>query len=71
MDGWDICRALRARGFTAPVVFLTAHHALDDLLTRFSAGGDDCLAKPFHPGERAARRRPPRRATCCSIRPWT
>ncbi|MFF7079149.1 response regulator [Streptomyces lavendulae] len=66
-----MCQALRARGFTAPVVILTAHHSLDDRLTRFSAGGNDYLAKPFHPGERAALRRPPRRATCCSIRPRT
>ncbi|ATZ29133.1 DNA-binding transcriptional activator KdpE [Streptomyces lavendulae subsp. lavendulae] len=35
-------------------MFLTAHHALDDRLTRFSAGGNDYLAKPFHP--RRARR---------------
>ncbi|MDH6539955.1 response regulator transcription factor [Streptomyces sp. SPB4] len=56
-DGRDVCQALRARGFTAPVVFLTAHHDLADRLSGFSAGGDDYLAKPFHLVELAARLR--------------
>ncbi|MFK0044598.1 response regulator transcription factor [Streptomyces sp. NPDC090741] len=56
-DGRDVCQALRARGFLAPVVFLTAHHHLTDRLTGFSAGGDDYLAKPFHLTELAARLR--------------
>lgn len=56
-DGRDVCQALRARGFTAPVIFLTAHRNLSDRLTGFSAGGDDYLAKPFHLAELAARLR--------------
>lgn len=56
-DGRDVCQALRARGFSAPVIFLTAHHHLSDRLTGFSAGGDDYLAKPFHLAELAARLR--------------
>ncbi|MFE2283023.1 response regulator transcription factor [Streptomyces sp. NPDC059443] len=56
-DGRDVCQALRARGFKAPVIFLTAHHNLTDRLTGFSAGGDDYLAKPFHLAELAARLR--------------
>ncbi|MEU8495325.1 MULTISPECIES: response regulator transcription factor [Streptomyces] len=56
-DGRDVCQALRASGFTAPVVFLTAHHHLTDRLAGFSAGGDDYLAKPFHLVELAARLR--------------
>ncbi|MGW7102775.1 response regulator transcription factor [Streptomyces sp. NPDC054883] len=56
-DGRDVCQALRARGFTAPVIFLTAHRNLADRLTGFSAGGDDYLAKPFHLAELAARLR--------------
>jgi two-component system OmpR family response regulator len=46
-DGRDVCQALRARGMTAPVVFLTARDALTDRLSGFKAGGDDYLAKPF------------------------
>ncbi|KJK57241.1 response regulator transcription factor [Saccharothrix sp. ST-888] len=54
-DGRDVCHAMRAAGFDAPVLFLTAHDALADRLSGFSAGGDDYLAKPFHLTELAAR----------------
>jgi two-component system, OmpR family, response regulator len=47
-DGRDICQALRARGSTAPVLFLTARDALTDRLSGFNAGGDDYVTKPFH-----------------------
>src|SRR3954453_8182477 len=46
-DGRDVCQALRARGVTAPVLFLTARNALTDRLSGFHAGGDDYLVKPF------------------------
>src|SRR3954470_3763217 len=46
-DGRDVCQALRARGVTAPVLFLTARDALTDRLSGFHAGGDDYLTKPF------------------------
>ncbi|WP_344439270.1 response regulator transcription factor [Kitasatospora nipponensis] len=54
-DGRDVCHAMRAAGFEAPVLFLTAHDALADRLSGFSAGGDDYLAKPIHLAELAAR----------------
>jgi two-component system response regulator MprA len=56
-DGRDVCQALRARGTTAPVLFLTARDALTDRLSGFSAGGDDYLTKPFHLAELVARLR--------------
>jgi two-component system response regulator MprA len=46
-DGRDVCAALRARGITTPVLFLTARDALPDRLSGFHAGGDDYLTKPF------------------------
>jgi two-component system, OmpR family, response regulator len=46
-DGRDLCQALRARGVTAPVLFLTARDALTDRLSGFSVGGDDYVTKPF------------------------
>jgi two-component system response regulator MprA len=46
-DGRDVCQALRARGVTAPVLFLTARDGLQNRLSGFHAGGDDYLAKPF------------------------
>ncbi|MGW7406165.1 response regulator transcription factor [Streptomyces sp. NPDC054833] len=56
-DGRDVCQAMRANGFFAPVIFLTARHQLTDRLSGFSAGGDDYLPKPFHLAELAARLR--------------
>jgi two-component system response regulator MprA len=56
-DGRDVCQALRANGFSSPVIFLTARHGLSDRLSGFSAGGDDYLPKPFHLAELAARLR--------------
>jgi two-component system OmpR family response regulator len=46
-DGRDVCQALRSHGVAAPVLFLTARHALTDRLSGFHAGGDDYLTKPF------------------------
>ncbi|MFF5139534.1 response regulator transcription factor [Streptomyces sp. NPDC013157] len=56
-DGRDVCQAMRANGFAAPIIFLTAHHHLTDRLSGFSAGGDDYLPKPFHLAELVARLR--------------
>jgi DNA-binding response OmpR family regulator len=56
-DGRDVCQALRARGVSAPVLFLTARSELSDRLTGFAAGGDDYLTKPFHVQELLARMR--------------
>ena len=54
-DGRDLCQALRARGVTAPVLFLTAADRLSDRLSGFAAGADDYLVKPFHLAELVAR----------------
>jgi two-component system response regulator MprA len=54
-DGRDLCQALRARGVTTPVLFLTARDALTDRLTGFNAGGDDYVTKPFALAEVVAR----------------
>src|ERR1700709_1050613 len=63
-DGRDLCQALRARGFSAPVLFLTARDAVTDRVSGFNAGGDDYVTKPFAFVElvarlRALQRRPP------------
>jgi two-component system response regulator MprA len=56
-DGRDVCQALRARGVSAPVLFLTARDALTDRLSGFTVGGDDYMAKPFDIEEVVARLR--------------
>ena len=54
-DGRDVCQALRARGVTSPVLFLTARDAVPDRISGFHAGGDDYLTKPFALAELVAR----------------
>src|SRR4051795_6224533 len=56
-DGRDLCHALRARGLSAPVLFLTARDAVPDRLSGFAAGGDDYIGKPFVFEELVARLR--------------
>src|SRR5690348_3586441 len=46
-DGRDLCQALRARGATLPILFLSARDAVTDRVTGFTAGGDDYVTKPF------------------------
>jgi two-component system, OmpR family, response regulator len=54
-DGRDVCQALRANGCAAGVVFLTARHHTEDVLSGFAVGGDDYLRKPFEFPELLAR----------------
>src|SRR4051794_18196310 len=46
-DGRDLAQALRTRGMTAPLLFLTARDAPADRISGFTAGGDDYVTKPF------------------------
>src|SRR5215470_11604901 len=46
-DGLAVCRDLRARGTTTPILMLTARDALADRVAALDAGADDYLTKPF------------------------
>lgn len=48
-SGIDVCRDIRAHypSEALPILFVTARNRMDDLLTAFSAGGDDYIVKPF------------------------
>ena len=48
LDGLTVCRTIRTRGITTPVLFLTARGDPADRIRGLEAGGDDYLAKPFH-----------------------
>ena len=48
LDGFNVCRTLRAQGNNTPVLFLTARGDPADRVRGLEAGGDDYLAKPFH-----------------------
>lgn len=49
MDGFTATRLLRERGFTVPVIAMTAHALAEDRLSCLAAGMNDHLAKPFEP----------------------
>ena len=55
IDGYEVCRELRARGTATPILMLTARATIDDRLTGFDAGADDYLTKPFSFRELTAR----------------
>ncbi|MBL8777403.1 MAG: response regulator transcription factor [Acidimicrobiales bacterium] len=54
LDGWDICRILRAES-DVPIMMVTARTTEDDTLLGLDLGADDYLAKPFSPRELVAR----------------
>ncbi len=56
-DGFAVCRELRARGSTTPVLMLTARDAVDDRVNGLDSGADDYLVKPFAFKELLARLR--------------
>jgi two-component system, OmpR family, response regulator len=55
LDGFDVCRRLRADGHTTPVLFLTAREGTEDTVRGLTLGGDDYLVKPFSLDELVAR----------------
>jgi len=57
MDGFDVCRTLRANRIETPVLMLTARTAVGDRVGGLDAGADDYLAKPFAFRELMARLR--------------
>ena len=54
MDGWAVCRAIRAESRT-PVIMLTAKGETDDKVAGLKAGADDYITKPFEMREVLAR----------------
>ncbi|PWB78868.1 MAG: DNA-binding response regulator [Candidatus Methylomirabilota bacterium] len=54
-DGIQLCRDLRARGLSMPILMLTARDALQDRVKGLDTGADDYLVKPFAFAELLAR----------------
>lgn len=54
-DGFAVLRALRERGKTTPVLFLTARDAIADRVRGLDSGANDYLVKPFAFDELLAR----------------
>lgn len=55
MDGFEVCRTLRASGRGQGIVMLTAKEEDHDKIQGLDAGADDYLVKPFNPLELVAR----------------
>jgi putative two-component system response regulator len=57
MNGFDICRALRAdpRTVAMPVILLTGRGSIGDVVAGLDAGADDFLRKPYEQAELMAR----------------
>jgi two-component system copper resistance phosphate regulon response regulator CusR len=56
-NGVELCRVLRDRGVTTPILLCTARDAVEDRVRGLDAGADDYLVKPFAFPELLARLR--------------
>ncbi|HEV7662120.1 MAG TPA: response regulator transcription factor [Chloroflexota bacterium] len=55
IDGYTVCRQLRADHHNMSVLMLTARDTIEDRVTGLDSGADDYLVKPFDPRELLAR----------------
>lgn len=46
-SGFDLCRDIRRKNETVPILILTALGTTDDKLEGFDSGADDYMVKPF------------------------
>jgi DNA-binding response OmpR family regulator len=66
VDGFDVCRRLRADAVRTPILMLTARDAVADRVAGLDAGADDYLIKPFRLSELLARIRAHLRRTAAA-----
>ncbi|MBI9048604.1 MAG: response regulator transcription factor [Anaerolineaceae bacterium] len=55
LDGFELCKKLRAEGITVPILMLTARDEDIDKILGLELGADDYMTKPFNPRELVAR----------------
>ena len=55
IDGFEVCRRLRAERVTIPIIMLTARDEDIDKILGLELGADDYMTKPFNPRELVAR----------------
>lgn len=55
MDGFEVCRTLRAEGDNVPIIMLTAREEETDKVFGLETGADDYITKPFSMRELLAR----------------
>ena len=54
-DGRVLCTELRGQGVTLPIIILSGHDAVDDVVQGLEGGADAYMRKPFHAAELLAR----------------
>lgn len=47
LNGYEVCKGIRAHNANVPVVMLTSMNAINDKIEGYDAGADDYLLKPF------------------------
>jgi DNA-binding response OmpR family regulator len=47
MNGWEVCRELRARKLLTPILMISARDLVSDKVAGLETGADDYLPKPF------------------------
>jgi len=57
LDGFEVCRQLRAAKVRTPILIITARDALEDKIEGLDSGADDYVVKPFQIAELLARAR--------------
>lgn len=55
LDGFEVCRRLRQRGSTTPIIILSARQDVPDRVQGLNLGADDYITKPFSFDELLAR----------------
>jgi DNA-binding response OmpR family regulator len=55
LNGYELCRAVRARAVDVPIVMLTARGQEEDIVLGLNSGADDYVTKPFSIRELTAR----------------
>ena len=55
MDGYQLVSSLRERGYTLPVLMITAKDSFDDMRLGFISGVDDYMVKPINVNEMVLR----------------
>ncbi len=55
IDGYEVCRTLRAEGYEGGIIMLTARTQESDKVTGLMTGADDYVTKPFSVVELSAR----------------
>lgn len=55
IDGFEVCKKIRALGLSMPIIMLTARDSVEDKIKGLDSGADDYLPKPFSFEELLAR----------------